>query len=201
MRMQNILNTLARGNQETFAIALLRKVAEGTQLAIYSEDCDYKQYNPGTPHWEEYGHEWARENTPIDEVVHRYIGAPVGSYQVCYYDKIAPVGMSYEYEIVDNAEGKVRKDLEGSEQALKAVWTFAPVFLEAFGYMVRGYQPDAHQPTTSHGWTAYLLKGFDFNLALVKEFLAAYDSKEGLEELPKNARQASAMGLDPAWYA
>lgn len=201
MRMQNILDILARGEQESFAIALLRQAVAGVQLAVYSEDCDYQQYHPGTPFWEECGREWARESTPIDEVVHRYIGAPIGAIQVCYHDKIGPKGMSFEYETTDSAKGKVRKDIEGCERELKSRWTFAPVFLEAFGYMVRGYQPDAHQPTTSHGWTAYLLKGFDFDLALVKEFLAAYDSKEGLEELPKNARQASAMGLDPAWYA
>ena len=169
----------ATGAEEMFdrAVALLRKAASGQDLFIINKGVTFAI----NPHEED------------GAIVNSYRKVAGTSHWGAFYSMIGPFCEwntdVYEY---DGSEPSYSNTEYTDGSTIREQWVFMPTFMEAFDWLIVNVEP------MGAGWqlTSGEVEPLRFNPAL----LAAINGAEEITSMPKNKRQASAMGLDTRFF-
>ena len=173
----------ACGAEEMFnrAVALLRKAAEGEDLFIINKGVTFAL----NPHEED------------ETIVNSYRKVAGTSHWGTFYSMIGPFCAwntdVYEYEEALPSYSNTEY-VDGSP--VREQWVYMPTFIEAFDWLLTNIEP------IGAGWqlTSGVIEPLRFNQALLAALLAAIDGAEEITSMPKNGKQAAAMGLDPRFF-
>ena len=173
----------ACGAEEMFdrAIALLRLASQGKDLFIINKGVT----SALNPHEED------------ESVVKSYRKVAGTSHWGAFYSMIGPFCKwdtdVYEY---DGSEPSYSNTEYTDGSTIREQWVYMPTFMEAFDWLVTNIAP------IGAGWqlTSGEVEPLRFNPALLTALLAAIDGAERIAYMPKNKRQAAAMGLDTRFF-
>ena len=170
-------------------VALLEAVVDGKNLEFYSKGVTFPSL--GFDHWEPEEDdrycEYAHSTTIID-----------------FYSMLGMEGLDYSYEVGEFTDGRADQ-VDSTEQflvgkALKSNWVPAPVIIQACPELFQNLIPQGARHPDNTG-TFYHDLGLwwevDGELKLDKGVAASVLNwfKSGEDSIPKNIRQAVAMGL------
>ena len=163
------------------AVALLRKATSGQDLFIINKGVTFS-------------------NNPREEdgaIVNSYRKVAGTSHWGAFYSMIGPFCEwntdVYEY---DGSEPSYSNTEYTDGADVREQWVFMPTFMEAFDWLLVNVE------SIGAGWqlTSGNTEPLRFNQALLAALLAAIDGAEEITSMPKNKRQASAMGLDTRFF-
>ena len=185
------LHSLQQLNQDFngSVVTLLEAFVSGQRLCFYSKGCGFPTH--GFEFWEEsesnrYA-EYAGETSAVD-----------------FYSMLGVANLDYEMEISEFDDGRADEvnDVDSfmTAKKLKSNWVLAPVIIQACPELFQNLIPQGARHPDNEG-TFYHDLGLwwevDGELKLDKGVAASVLNwfKSGEDSIPKNIRQAAAMGL------
>ena len=170
-------------------VALLEAVVDGKKLEFYSKGVTFPAQ--GFEFWE-------------PEEDNRYCEYAHSTTVIDFYSMLGMEGLDYSYEVGEFTDGRADQ-VDSTEQflvgkALKKDWVLAPVIIQACpelfpGLVARGQRHPDNEGTFYHDLGLWW--EVDGELKLDKGVAASVLNwfKSGEDSIPKNIRQAAAMGL------
>lgn len=170
-------------------IALLEACVNGQRLCFYTKGCTFPAH--GFEFWE-------------PEEDNRYCEYAHSTTVIDFYSMLGMEGLDYSYEVGEFTDGRADQ-VDSTEQflvgkALKKDWVLAPVIIQACPELFQNLIPGGQRHPDNEG-TFYHDLGLwwevDGELQLDKGVAASILNwfKSGEDSIPKNIRQAAAMGL------
>ena len=185
------LHSLQQLNQDFngAVVALLEAVVDGKNLEFYSKGITFPAQ--GFEFWE-------------PEEDNRYCEYAHSTAVIDFYSMLGMEGLDYSYEVGEFTDGRADQ-VDSTEQflvgkALKKDWVLAPVIIQACPELFQNLIPGGERHPDNAG-TLYHDLGLwwevDGELKLDKGVAVAILNwfKSGEDSIPKNPRQAAAMGL------
>ena len=171
------------GSEEMFdrAAALLRLAAQGDDLYILHKGV----YSALNPHEED------------EDVVNSYREVASTHYWGDFYSMVGPFA-EWDTDVLQlNTGENWYSNMEYQKGSkVREQWVFMPVFMRALDWLITNIEP------MGSGWklTSGKVEPLRFNQALLAALLEAIDGAEEITSMPKNGKQAAAMGLDPRFF-
>ena len=170
-------------------VTLLEAVVDGQRLCFYTKGCTFPAQ--GFEFWE-------------PEEDNRYCEYAHSTTVIDFYSMLGMEGLDYSYEVGEFTDGRADQ-VDSTEQflvgkALKSNWVPAPVIIQACPELFQNLIPQGARHPDNTG-TFYHDLGLwwevDGELKLDKGVAASVLNwfKSGEDSIPKNIRQAAAMGL------
>lgn len=168
---------------------LLQAIVDGKEMSFYAKGCTFPSL--GFEYWE-------------DNEDNRYCEYAHSTGVIDFYSMFGIADLEYSYEVGEFTDGRADQ-VDSTEQflvakSLKKDWVLAPVVVQACpelfpGLVARGQRHPDNEGTFYHDLGLWW--EVDGELKLDKGVAVAILNwfKSGEDSIPKNARQAAAMGL------